>query len=68
MCMCVFDYASVVCMDGANGKTALHGYIGPSISMFTHLSVVISNQPIIIAVRIGPSCYDTFFGPARKQL
>ena len=55
-------------MDGANGKTALHGYIGPSISMFTHLSVVISNQPIIIAVRIGPSCYDTFFGPARKQL
>ena len=27
-------------MDGANGKTALHGYIGPPISMFTHLSVV----------------------------
>ena len=25
MCMCVLDYASVECMGGANGKTALQG-------------------------------------------
>ena len=40
MCMCVLDYASVVCMGGANGKTALATLINPPISMFSHLSVV----------------------------